>query len=131
MNRNIPLLLSSLYVIACSAGHDNAVPEEQAPTDARSPESSSISETFLSGPEAYDAACARCHKTGVDGAPMTGNRADWEGRSQNWQSVLMNHAKEGYFAMPAKGGQENMPESTVDAATEYMLKMTYPDRPSD
>jgi cytochrome c5 len=131
MNRNFTLILSSLYIFACSAGHDNAVPAEQTAIDGRSPESSSVSEAYLSGAEAYEAACARCHETGVDSAPVTGNRADWEGRSQNWQSVLMHHAKEGYFAMPARGGRENLPESTVDAATEYMLKMTYPDRPPD
>jgi cytochrome c5 len=87
--------------------------------------------SVIAGYEAYQATCARCHDTGVDGAPVTRNQADWGGRSQLWQAVLMDHANSGYIDMPAKGGNTALSDRTVDAAVEYMLTITFPNRPPD
>lgn len=43
----------------------------------------------------------------------------------------MEHANAGFFEMPAKGGDEALSKGTIDAATEYMLEVTFPDRPRD
>ncbi len=81
------------------------------------------------GEEAYLQHCAGCHETGLLGAPREGEPMDWEGRSRLWQAVLMEHAKTGYFDMPARGGKTMLPDEVVDAAAEYMLEITFPDRP--
>ena len=83
------------------------------------------------GEAAYLEHCAGCHEQGMFGAPREGEPQDWESRSSLWQAVLMEHAKQGYFDMPARGGKTNLPDETVDAAAEYMLEMTFPDRPKD
>lgn len=83
------------------------------------------------GRKAYEEYCAGCHETGMLGAPIAGDSQFWEGRSTLWQAVLMEHAKTGYFDMPAKGSRPDLPDETIDAATEYMLSITFPDLPKD
>ena len=83
------------------------------------------------GRQAYLDYCAGCHETGMLGAPIAGDAEYWRGRSTLWQAVLMEHAKEGYLDMPAKGSRPDVPDTTIDAATEYMLSITFPDLPKD
>jgi len=90
----------------------------------KSPESA-----LLVGQQAYEEICAGCHEEGLDGAPRTGNREDWVGRSWLWETVLFEHARSGYKNMPAKGGDATLDEVTVSKAAEYMLTLTYPEMP--
>ena len=83
----------------------------------------------LTGKQAYDQVCAGCHEEGLDGAPRTGDREAWAGRSWLWEAVLFEHAKDGYLTMPAKGGEETLDDATVEMAAEYMLTQTFPDAP--
>ncbi len=83
------------------------------------------------GEAAYLEHCAGCHETGMLGAPREGEPKDWEERSSLWQAVLLEHAKTGYFDMPARGGKTRLPDDVVEAAAEYMLEQTFPDRPKD
>lgn len=85
----------------------------------------------INGEAAYLEHCAGCHETGMLGAPREGEPDDWETRSALWQAVLLDHAKTGYFDMPAKGGKTDLPDDIVEAAAEYMLEQTFPDRPKD
>ena len=78
------------------------------------------------GEAAYKANCAKCHSTGVMGAPITGETADWAERSELWEGVLMEHANSGWLKMPAKGGNDTMTEYDVDGAAEYMLNTSHP-----
>jgi len=48
-----------------------------------------------------------------------------------WQAVLASHAKSGYLDMPSKGGQQGLSDAAVEAATEYMMGLTFPERPTD
>jgi cytochrome c5 len=95
---------------------------------APAPDTSTKSYT---GKEAYELVCARCHAEGKNGAPKTGDPAAWEGRSTLWEAVLFEHAKKGYNNMPAKGGDEELDDATVERAAEYMLRQVYPDAPPD
>ena len=87
--------------------------------------------TTIDGKAAYVEHCAGCHETGMLGAPREGQPQEWEGRSNLWQAVLMEHAKTGFFEMPARGGKTDLPDEVVSAAAEYMLEITFPDRPKD
>jgi cytochrome c5 len=60
----------------------------------------------MAGKDAYDQVCARCHEEGLDGAPRTGDRDAWAGRSWLWEAVLFEHAKQGYMTLTAKGGDQ-------------------------
>lgn len=111
-------MLASLALAACAHHGEDGT----APAAAGQP---------VNGETAYLEHCAGCHETGMLGAPREGNPTDWEGRSKLWQAVLMEHAKTGYFDMPAKGGKTYLSDEVVDAAAEYMLENTFPNRPQD
>lgn len=89
------------------------------------------SSTNMSGQDLYELICGTCHDTGVNGAPITGNPADWAHRSPLWQAVLMEHAEEGFLNMPAKGGHAEFPDEEIDAAVLYMPGITFPERPAE
>jgi len=116
------IVLGCALIVAACAGDPAPQPvaEATAPANVR-----------ISGEDAYLQYCAGCHETGLLGAPVVGNRADWEHRSQLWQAVIMAHARNGYLDMPARGGRPDLPDATVDAAAEYMLEITHPDLPPD
>ena len=90
-----------------------------------------VSDRLEDGGEIYRQACARCHDSGVDGAPITGQTRDWADRSDLWEAVLFEHAEKGYTSMPARGGDSRLSEYEVEAAAEYMLTVTHPEMPSD
>ena len=85
----------------------------------------------MSGEDAYEAQCAGCHETGLNGAPVVGDKAYWESRSKLWHSVLVDHAKTGYLDMPPRGGRQDLSDATIEAAVDYMLSLTYPEMPRD
>ncbi|HEY5622732.1 MAG TPA: c-type cytochrome [Gammaproteobacteria bacterium] len=85
----------------------------------------------INGQDVYEELCSSCHRAGVGGAPVTGDRDAWAGRSPLWMAVLSAHANEGYLQMPPRGGDPNLTEAQVQAATEYMLLQAFPERPSD
>jgi cytochrome c5 len=117
------LLVSTLLLVACAHG----------PADGRADSDTAAGTTAsgINGEAAYNENCAGCHETGMLGAPIAGDAADWGGRSQLWDAVLLDHAITGYFEMPAKGGRADLPEDVVRAAAEYMLRMSFPDMQHD
>lgn len=78
------------------------------------------------GKSTYDSACFACHGTGAAGAPMVGDAADWNARSEQGRETLVKHAIEGYQGekgfMPPKGGQTQLSDDAVIAALDYMLE---------
>lgn len=110
---------------ACRSAPEVAPPPAMSDTD-RAP--ISVAEA---GKQAYLTHCAGCHETGLEGAPVVGDRGYWEARSRLWQAVLSDHAKAGYLDMPAKGGRPDLPNATIDLAVDYMLSVTYPELPPD
>jgi cytochrome c5 len=117
--RQIIFLLAASFVLMACAHHSG---------DSKADETST---TAIDGKQAYTENCAGCHETGMLGAPREGEPQDWGERSDLWQAVLMDHAKTGYFDMPARGGKTELPDDVISAATEYMLETTFPDRPED
>lgn len=124
-------LLALLAVAACSpAGNEPAAAAPSAQTE-RDVMPSWREDRLALGKDTYERACASCHESGEQGAPVTGKREQWEGRSDLWQAVLFEHAKSGYLDMPGKGGQSDLTDEAVEAAAEYMLGLTYPELPKD
>lgn len=117
------LLVSTLLLVACA--HDPADGQSGGDIAAGSTDSG------INGEAAYGENCAGCHETGMLGAPVAGDAADWGDRSQLWDAVLLDHAITGYFEMPAKGGRADLPDEIVRAAAEYMLRMSFPDMQHD
>ena len=120
MKQTVFLIAASLVLASCA--HDG---------DVAGTSGSETATGAINGEAAYLEHCAGCHETGMLGAPREGEPLDWRDRSDLWQAVLMEHAKTGYFEMPARGGKSDLPDEVVSAAAEYMLEVTFPDRPED
>jgi cytochrome c5 len=102
---------------------------EPALTQADTEDIGTFESAQVIGQTAYEDLCAGCHEEGLNGAPKTGDRVAWEGRSWLWEAVLFEHARSGYNDMPAKGGDATLDEATVTKAAEYMMALTYPELP--
>lgn len=88
----------------------------------------SIDERLSLGRDTYIAACAACHDEATGGVPALGDAKAWSARSPLWESVLKEHAKNGYLQMPAKGGHTALSDEAVAAAVEYLVTRSQPDR---
>lgn len=129
MCRFLCIAILGLTIVGCTQEN---VDTPQAPGPESDPTAVTPSQTAeleLSGAQAYETVCASCHESGLNGAPVTGDADAWSDRSMHWEAVLFEHAKNGYMQMPAKGGEPELSDQSVVAAAEYMLSITYPDRP--
>lgn len=120
------ILMISCLAVVCAACHptDRDVSSPGAADERGTP-------VHVTPSVAYEHACADCHETGKNGAPRTGDPAAWADRSALWEAVLFEHAKKGYFDMPAHGLDGRFSDEEVAAAAQYMLEITHPDRPRD
>ncbi|SFM40156.1 c-type cytochrome [Marinobacter pelagius] len=91
--------------------------EAAAPTE-------SASSGPRSGSEVYDAVCMACHTTGAAGAPVIGDAGAWAPRIDQGMETLIDHAINGFNAMPAKGGCANCPDEEIEAAVEHMVSQS-------
>lgn len=77
------------------------------------------------GADIYKKSCAMCHQTGAAGAPLIGNKADWEARIAQGKDVLYEHAIKGFTgskgSMPAKGGNASLSDGDVRVTVDYMV----------
>lgn len=76
------------------------------------------------GEHVYKATCAMCHATGAGGAPVFGNKGDWEPRIAQGKETLYGHAIKGFTGtkgvMPPKGANTSLSDEDVKAAVDYM-----------
>jgi cytochrome c5 len=80
--------------------------------------------TTMTGPQVYNSACIACHGSGVGGAPIVGDSAQWTDRIAQGMDTLSKHALEGFTGsagyMPPKGGRLDLSDDEVISAVEYM-----------
>ena len=74
-----------------------------------------------SGDEVYTSSCAGCHGAGIMGAPKLGDAADWGKRNKQGLDTLLDHAINGFNAMPPKGGCGSCSNDEIKGALEHML----------
>ncbi|AOT06644.1 c-type cytochrome [Pseudoalteromonas luteoviolacea] len=73
-----------------------------------------------SGEQIYQASCFACHGTGALGAPKTAD--EWATRLTKGADVLLDHAINGFNAMPPKGTCMDCSDEEIQAAIDFMLK---------
>lgn len=74
------------------------------------------------GEQVYQFRCQGCHGKNTQGAPMPGDRYEWDRRAQQGMDVLMAHTVNGYKqTMPPRGGCLNCTEMELRRALAYML----------
>ncbi len=125
------LMAAIACVTVCSADSDEGTPTGDQVSCKDYPEGSWRACYLDFGRETYEQACASCHDEGKDRAPVKGDRDSWSARSQLWSTILVDHAKNGYLRMPARGGQIGLSDKAMEAAVEYMLSETFPEKPRD
>lgn len=69
--------------------------------------------------------CAKCHETGVGGAPKIGDRAAWAPRVKQGFEVLTRSAINGHGGMPPRGGVANLTDAEIRLAITYMFNPTF------
>lgn len=75
---------------------------------------------LAAGKQVYDMACFICHAGAVPNSPKLGDVSAWAPRLQQGWEVLVQHAINGYNAMPAKGGRVDLSDEQVTSAVGYM-----------
>jgi cytochrome c5 len=121
-----------LAVVILLASGCEAPPADET-TDTGAMPDDAITEVVVteSGAIAYQMVCADCHEKGLNGAPKTGDKEAWAGRSWLWEAVLFEHVLEGYKSMPAKGGRPELSDDLVQKAADFMLRQVHPEPPPD
>lgn len=74
------------------------------------------------GKKVYDAVCFVCHKTGVAGSPILGNKKAWAPRIASGRDALISAVLKGKGAMPPKGGNMSISDDDVIIAVDYMIE---------
>ncbi len=88
------------------AGNEPVVAEATGPRD---------------GATVYGTFCIACHSSGVSGAPIKGDAAQWAPRIAQGKDVLKEHAINGLNLMPAKGTCMDCSDDEIVAAIEHMI----------
>ncbi len=80
------------------------------------------------GQAVYESSCISCHKTGLVGAPIAGNKTEWVPRIAQGLDVLVSHSIKGFSGkkgiMPEKGGNASLTNQEVGDAVAYMVKIS-------
>jgi len=78
-----------------------------------------------SGKEVYEFRCRGCHGKNTQGAPMPGDRMEWQSRlAKGGMERLLEHAIQGYGElMPPRGGCRNCRDGELLAAIQYMIEL--------
>lgn len=74
-----------------------------------------------SGRQVVDQVCAKCHASGVDGAPKIGDKEAWSKRASRGLSSLTKSAISGVRKMPPHGGNPEVSDLELKRAITYMV----------
>ncbi|MDN3516403.1 c-type cytochrome [Aquisalimonas lutea] len=79
----------------------------------------------MAAADVYESTCMACHDSGVMEAPITGENEPWASRYQEkGLDTLVEHAINGFNAMPARGGDSSLSDQEVHDAVVYMLEQS-------
>ena len=76
--------------------------------------------TMANGEETYKAVCSNCHTSGLNKAPMLGDKKQWGKLIKEGQAHITSDAYHGVRAMPPKGGKPDLTVSEFASAVVYM-----------
>jgi len=88
--------------------------------------SSAQAQGDVSGEAVVRAQCAKCHGSGLNGAPKIGDRAAWIPRAKNGIDPLVLAAMRGHGNMPARGGMASLTDAEFRSAVLYMFNAQQP-----
>ena len=74
-----------------------------------------------SGQSIVSMQCAKCHGSGVAGAPKIGDREAWSARVKSGVEPLVRSAIKGHGGMPSRGGMADLTDPEIRDAVIYMV----------
>lgn len=74
------------------------------------------------GEAVYNQSCVSCHERGQGGAPVRGDKREWDKRMEKGQQALVDNVIQGYKTMPKKGACFSCSDEEIRLAVEYLLK---------
>lgn len=78
--------------------------------------------TAASNPaDLYQSSCFACHGTGAAGAPILGDKAIWADRIAQGEETLLDHAINGFNAMPPRGGA-SLDDEQMKQVVSFMIQ---------
>ncbi|MBI3144724.1 MAG: cytochrome c5 family protein [Pseudogulbenkiania sp.] len=119
-------LLAMLSLTACGEKAASGKTEQAAAPAAAeaATQTAAVDPALKKGEDVVKKTCLMCHQTGAAGAPIVGNKGDWEARLAQGKDTLYKHALEGFTgekgAMPARGGNSALSDDEVKAAVDFM-----------
>jgi len=102
--------LALSLLVACSQA---PTPEQVAAAEAARPADAQVASI-------YQRSCVSCHTAPASTAPLVGLVSAWEPRLKQGMPVLVQHAREGYKAMPAKGLCSDCSDADLQKLIEFM-----------
>ncbi len=91
---------------------------------AAMPAASDPAAATRSGKELVEQVCAKCHATGINGAPRIGDASAWIRRASEGLTGLTKHAIAGLRKMPPHGGQMDTSDLELERAITYMVNQS-------
>jgi cytochrome c5 len=77
-------------------------------------------------PPLYVNSCSWCHDEGIGGAPITGDKEDWERRTSKGMAMVYANAIDGFEGatgiMPAKGSRMDLSDDEIKKIVDYMVE---------
>ncbi|GAB4175436.1 MAG: hypothetical protein Fur0039_18020 [Rhodocyclaceae bacterium] len=74
------------------------------------------------GEDVYNRACKKCHRTGIDDAPVAGDKAAWAKLLEKGDAELLKSVIEGKGQMDPRAGKD-LSDEECKAGLDYMLKL--------
>ncbi|MFC2991825.1 c-type cytochrome [Halomonas tibetensis] len=93
-----------------------------AASASAAPEAANGNGDGIDGAAIYNSVCMACHETGAAGSPIRGDEAAWADRVGQGFATLLDHSINGIGAMPARGGNPNLSDAEMEAATAYLVE---------
>ena len=78
------------------------------------------------GAEIFDKTCKACHgaTSPIPGPPKVTKNDEWAPRIKQGEDTLVQHAINGFNAMPPKGGNTALSDDDIKATVHYMVKQS-------
>lgn len=122
--KKIPVLvLLCLTAVSWACQRQESAVEKTAPATPQAREmAAGPTKTGLpEGRLVYQDACASCHDSGIQGAPVTGARDAWAERLIKGPEALVRNTLQGVGTMPPRGGVPGLSDAEIAAAVKYMI----------
>lgn len=111
--------LPALLLAASTLATAQTPAPTEAPIAAPAPAAPAALRT---GEQVYRTVCMACHATGVDKAPILGDRKAWAPLIREGQHELTGHAWVGIRKMPPRGGASDLSLEEFGSAVAYMAR---------